>query len=86
MYQGVSVTSFSCSNNYAVRGTACANETDNTYYHNGEGTFPISGDVIYTNSCGTTKLNGVSGDFYSDGNDSFTVTSGGVTGSYESCI
>lgn len=83
--QGVDVTSFSCSNNYAARNTACANETDNTYYHDGAGSLPANGDVIYTNSCGTNKLNGVGGDFYSDGTTSFTVTSSGVVGSAELC-
>ena len=32
-----------------------------TYYHNGSGTYPVVGDIVYTNSAGTTPLNGGSG-------------------------
>ncbi len=31
-------------------------EPENTYYHNGSGSVPASGDTIYTNSSGTTTL------------------------------
>lgn len=32
-----------------------------TYYHDGSGTYPTTGDIVYTNSAGTTPLNGGSG-------------------------
>lgn len=32
-----------------------------TYYHDGSGTYPTTGDIVYTDSAGTTPLNGGSG-------------------------
>ncbi len=35
-----------------------------TYYHNGTGNYPVVGDIVYTNSSGTTPVSGGSGTNY----------------------
>ena len=35
-----------------------------TYYHDGSGTYPATGDIVYTNSAGTTPASGGTGTNY----------------------
>lgn len=81
--QGETVDSFSCSNNYSTRNTACSNETDNTWYHS-TGTLGL-GDTVYTDACAQNPVNGVSGHFYSDGTISFELSSSGVVSNIVIC-
>jgi len=48
-----SLTAFSSSTEFR---DACGETRGQTYYHDGSGTFPQTGDVVYTNSTGTTTL------------------------------
>ena len=48
-----SLTAFSSSTEFR---DACGVTRDQTYYHDGSSTFPSTGDVVYTNSTGTTTL------------------------------
>lgn len=57
--KSVSVTGFSTNKvGEASSAGACAFTVDWTYYHDGAGTYPVNGDVIYENDPGTTKLVG----------------------------
>ena len=50
-----SLTSYSSS--LAVRSEqACTTTINQTYYHDGSGTNPVVGDVVYSDSAGTTFL------------------------------
>ena len=50
------VTAFSTT---AVQRDACNfTSSDRTFYHDGSGTYPSVGDIIYSNSAGTTKVSG----------------------------
>ena len=54
-YGAVCTTSYSSS--VRVKDSlACSTATDQTYYHNGSGTYPVSSDNCYSNSAGTTVL------------------------------
>tara|TARA_B110000495_G_C22374207_1_gene242874 strand:- start:44 stop:460 length:417 start_codon:yes stop_codon:yes gene_type:complete len=51
----------SCTTSYSSSGgvkpsIACSATINLTYYHNGSGTYPVSGDNCYSNSAGTTVL------------------------------
>lgn len=84
--QGVSVTSFSINaTGQASSGQACTNTPfSTTRYLTGGNHLPTNGEIIYTNSCGTTRMNG-GGDWYSNGSNAFTVSSVGVVGSLTIC-
>ena len=42
--------------------TACSTLGSSfTYYHDGSGTYPATGDIVYTNSAGTTPASGGTG-------------------------
>ena len=43
----------------AVQRNACNfTSSDRTFYHDGSGTYPTTGDIVYSNSAGTTKVSG----------------------------
>jgi|TARA_R100000935_G_C2790988_1_gene145995 hypothetical protein len=51
-----SVTAF---NTTGIARNACNfNSSDRTFYHDGSGTYPTTGDIVYSNSAGTTKVSG----------------------------
>tara|TARA_R110001632_G_scaffold21290_4_gene62495 strand:- start:1496 stop:2389 length:894 start_codon:yes stop_codon:yes gene_type:complete len=58
----VSLTSFLVGNPSAFSSDMCTTlSSNNTYYHDGIGTFPATGDIVYTDSAGTSPLNGGTG-------------------------
>tara|TARA_B100000767_G_scaffold246571_1_gene246244 strand:- start:59 stop:946 length:888 start_codon:yes stop_codon:yes gene_type:complete len=58
----VSLRSFLVGNPSAFSADMCPTlSSNNTYYHNGTGTFPAVGDIVYVDSAGATPLNGGSG-------------------------
>jgi hypothetical protein len=48
--------SYSSSAIVSKPSAACGAPVNQTYYHNGSGTYPASGDNCYSNSAGTTVL------------------------------
>ena len=57
---------------------------DQTYYHDGSGTYPVANDTVYTNSGGTTTI--ANGTYRLDNNTRFVVFGGsGVVSLVESC-
>ena len=53
----VTLTSFSYNSSGQEEGSACSLEdTPDTAYHNGSGTYPAANDDVYSNSTGTTSL------------------------------
>lgn len=67
--------------------TACADSTTTTRYYYGTVLAPVAGDIIYTDSCGTTKLNG-GGKYYKLVgfiDYSFQVSSTGVISNVATC-
>ena len=58
----VSLTSFLVGNPSAFASDMCTTlSSNNTYYHDGSGTFPATGDIVYMDSSGTQPLNGGTG-------------------------
>ena len=55
-YGAVCTTSYSSSAIVSKPSAACGAPVNQTYYHNGSGTYPASGDNCYSNSAGTTVL------------------------------
>ena len=51
----VAVAAFSANPSSVANSQICGNTPNTTYYHNGSGTNPTTGDTIYTNSAGTFK-------------------------------
>lgn len=49
----VAVSSFSANPSSVASTQICGNSPNTTYYHNGSGTNPTIGDIVYTNSAGT---------------------------------
>lgn len=82
--QSPSVTTMSLSSNgHALRDDACT-DTSTTKYHDGLGSV-ANGDIIYSNSCASTVFDGSGGDFWSDGDNSFAISSVGVVSSLAVC-
>ena len=88
------VTAF---NTTGVARNACSfSSSDRTFYHDGSGTYPTTGDTVYSNSAGTTKVSG--GErrwFLTNGNGGgvYTVnfapiggSNTGIVGSVDICI
>lgn len=51
------LTAFSYNSEGNEEGSACRLEgTEDTAYHDGSGTYPVAGDVVYSDSSGTTAL------------------------------
>ena len=50
-----SITAYSSSED-AKPSQACSATLNQTYYHNGSGTYPVVGDSCYSNVAGTTAL------------------------------
>jgi len=49
--------------------------SDNILYHDGSGTFPVVGDIVYSNSAGTTEVSGGNRrNFFADGSGSGSYT------------
>lgn len=58
----VSLTSFLVGNPSVFASDMCTTlSSNNTYYHDGSGTFPATGDKVYMDSSGTQPLNGGTG-------------------------
>jgi len=77
-----SVTAFTSA--IAETGLSCTQTLNQTYYHDGSGTYPVANDVVYTNSGGTTTI--ANGRYRLDNNTSFTVFGGsGVVSFIDSC-
>ena len=51
----VAVAAFSANPSSVASTQICGNTPNTTYYHDGSGTNPTTGDTIYTNSAGTFK-------------------------------
>tara|TARA_R110002110_G_C13124768_1_gene688247 strand:- start:40 stop:345 length:306 start_codon:yes stop_codon:yes gene_type:complete len=51
----VAVTSFSSSTGTDIL-SVCALSIGSTYYHDGSGTYPAAGDIVYSDSAGTSVL------------------------------
>lgn len=58
------LTSFASSGATIDCNNACGLSTNNTYYHDGSGTYPTAGDKVYTNQAGT---NAASNGYYKHG-------------------
>ena len=57
-----SLTAFLVGNPSAFVADMCNQlSSNNTYYHNGSGTYPAVGDIVYLDSSGSTPFNGGSG-------------------------
>jgi hypothetical protein len=69
------ITSFSGTIGANDASIACALATNTTYYHNGAGTYPTTGDSVYTNSAGTIGLSQAK---YSRGVGYFQIQAGGT--------
>ena len=68
----------------AETGISCTQTLNQTYYHDGSGTYPVANDTVYTNSGGTTTI--ANGRYRLDNNTSFTVFGGaGVVSFIDSC-
>ena len=68
----------------AETGLSCTQTLNQTYYHDGSGTYPVANDTVYTNSGGTTTLaNGV---YRLPNSTKFTIFGGsGVVSFVDSC-
>ena len=82
--QGVSVTPFTTTNPARNAASACLSLTSFTRYLTGGNSTPANGEVVYSDACGTIKLNGAD-DFYSDGLVSFQISSTGVISNVSLC-
>ena len=68
----------------AETGLSCTQTLNQTYYHDGSGTYPVANDTVYTNSAGTTTI--ANGRYRLDNSTSFTVFGGsGVVSFIDSC-
>ena len=54
---GNALTQFSGSSGQNDFKFLCSQTTGTSYWHNGAGTHPTTGDIVYTNSAGTTAFN-----------------------------
>ena len=54
---GNALTQFSGSSGQNDFKFLCSQTTGTSYWHNGAGTYPTVGDIVYTNSAGTTAFN-----------------------------
>ena len=68
---------------------ACSlEEMENTAYHNGSGTYPATGDNVYSDSAGTTPLENGSTYKYNNGGDNggfLNIGASGVVSSLGNC-
>ena len=69
------LTSYSSSTGTTFSGV-CALSIDQTYYHNGSGTYPAAGDTVYSDSGGTSVL----ADFYYKFNSTYVIRITGGAG------
>lgn len=84
--QGTNVDSFTCTTiGNATHNGACTDPDTTTRYVTGGSSTPSNGNVIYTNSCGTSVFNGGGLRFSNNGGLSFTVSSSGVVGDVDIC-
>tara|TARA_R100001440_G_scaffold50531_3_gene70515 strand:+ start:984 stop:1283 length:300 start_codon:yes stop_codon:yes gene_type:complete len=68
----------------AETGLSCTQTLNQTYYHDGSGTYPVENDTVYTNSGGTTTL--ANGTYRLDNNTRFTIFGGsGLVSFVDSC-
>ena len=67
----------------STRALACGEITD-SFYNDG-GSTVSNGDKLYNDACAQSTLNG-GGDFWSDGDNSFIVSSVGVVSSVQACL
>jgi len=58
----VTLTAFLHGNPSAFAADMCNQlSSQGTYYHDGSGTYPVTGDIVYVDSAGNTPLNGGTG-------------------------
>lgn len=80
-----SLTSFQASSSSTFSGV-CLAIANQTYYHNGSGTFPVANDVVYTNSSGSSTLSSGYYRFDPLGTDrNMQIGSNGVVSSINTC-
>ena len=87
-YSHITLTAFSLSDDYEYSWQdACdAGFIYLTRWHDGAGTYPIVGDTVYTNSDGSTVLNGSGQWWHSDTSDSsYEINTTGVVLTIRSC-
>jgi len=83
--QSETVTSFTQSGEGQVNGgLACGEAIDVTRYLTGGDSTPTNGDVVYTDACATTVMNGGSL-YYSDGSWSYQIASNGTIFNRQIC-
>jgi len=76
-YDGANVlTSFSSTLGNSNQTTTCGLSKNETYYHDGSGTFPAIGDNVYSDSAGTT---GLVRNHYSAGSGTYHIQTGDTT-------
>ena len=83
-----SVTQFLTSlNSEASSASSCSiADTSARRFHSGSGTYPTTGDVIYTTSAATTLFNGNNGWYYVGGDlSSIKIGTNGLVTDYASC-
>ena len=66
IYPTSSLTAFLISSTAAVIGSVCALTANTTVYHDGVGVYPVDGDIVYSDSGGTTPFVGAK-DYYKMG-------------------
>ena len=71
------------SSSNAKSSSVCGATINQTYYHDGGGDFPVTGDIVYTNVAGTSTLNPGN---YSVESYYFVISSGGVVDSTVLCF
>ena len=82
--QGVNVTTFSQSTNgQSSAGLACGESTI-TFYLTGGNSTPANGEVVYTNSCGSSLKKGFDL-WYSTGTLAYQINNSGVISNVENC-
>lgn len=86
--QSVTLTSFTMyTTSYTSQSAACsASGGTSTYYHDGAFTFPDVDDTIYTDSNGTTTLNGGGRWWKPTTSDSIQIGTDGVMDTQGLCI
>ena len=81
----VSLTSFSISDaGYETVDDACASSTTETAYHSGDASLPVQGDIIYSDSVGSTLFDGEN-KYYEVGTNALLINSIGVVIGEDSC-
>jgi len=83
--QASALTLFGSTSSSASLLDVCDGTVNTSYWHNGAGTYPVVNDIVYTNSSGTTTLNGGSQYWLMNNNDYLRIGSSGNVLSVSSC-